>query len=180
MLIFLNQHKMKRSRSIFDGNIYTMPPKKKLSLIHPDLMPKLTRRVVGINGYYEDEPTTAGKNLEKQKYNNLKEFKQNDPVKYSKWEKEFPYNARSFESNLRDELKKEEATVTRRQERASSHSKAKKDHSDAKEYREASIFGSVLNFIDPLKTPKTPAQTPKSSRKGGNQKRRKRTLKKNH
>ena len=58
--------------------------------------------------------------------------------------------------------------------------KQKKDHSDAKEYREASIFGSVLNVIAPLKTPKTPAQTPKSSRKGGKVSRRKRTLKKNH
>ena len=120
------------------------------------------------------------KGVKKQKYNNLKEFKQNDPVKYSKWEKEFPYNARSFESNLRDELEKEQATASRRQERASSHAKAKKDHSDAKEYREASIFGSVLNVIAPLKTPKTPAQTPKSSRKGGKVSRRKRTIRKNH
>ena len=158
-----------------------MPPKEKLSLKHPDLMPKLTTRVVGPNGYYEPVLTEAGKELERRKYEGLKNFEQNFPQKYSNWKKEFPYDARSFEGEKRRELEKEEATESRRQERAISHSKAKKDHSDAKEYRENSIFGSVLNKFSPLKTPKTPAQTPsqtpKSSRRGG--KRRKRTLKKN-
>ena len=37
-------------------------------------MPNLTRRVVGLNGYYETVPTTAGQDLKKQNYNSLKEF----------------------------------------------------------------------------------------------------------
>jgi hypothetical protein len=51
-----------------------MPPKRNLSLEHPDHMPKLTTRVVGPNGYYETVLTEEGEKLEKRKYKNLKEF----------------------------------------------------------------------------------------------------------
>jgi hypothetical protein len=185
MLIFLNQHKIKKHGSIFEVNIYKMPPKKTLSLEHPDHMPKLTTRVVGPNGYYEPVLTKAGEELERKKIKDLKDFKENDPEKYSNWKKEFKHDASSFEGKLRDELEKEQATASRRQERASSHSKAKEAHSDAKKHRENSLFGSVMNVIAPLKTPRTPAQTPmdtpqtRRGKKGGKGKRRKRTLKKN-
>lgn len=158
-----------------------MPPKKTLSLEHPDNMPKLTTRVVGPNGYYEPALTEAGKELERRKYKGLKDFKENDPEKYSNWKKEFKHDARRFEGKLRDELEKEQAAETRRQERANSHTKAKKDHSDAKEYRQNSIFGSVMDTFAPLKTPKTPMDTPQTRRgkKGGKGKQRKQTLKRN-
>ena len=158
-----------------------MPPKKTLSLEHPDRMQKLTTRVVGPNGYYEPALTKAGEELERKKFKDLKDFKKNEPEKYSNWKKEFKHDASKFEGKLRDELEKEQATASRREDRAISHSKAKEAHSDAKKHRENSLFGSVMNVIAPLKTPKTPAQTPaqtpKSSRRGG--KRRKQTLKKN-
>jgi hypothetical protein len=155
-----------------------MPPKRILSLEHPDHMPKLTTRVVGPNGYYEPVLTKAGEELERKKIKDLKNFKENDPEKYSNWKKEFKHDASKFEGKLRDELEKEQATASRRQDRASSYSKAKEAHSDAKKHRENSLFGSVMNVIVPLKTPKTPMDTPQTRRgkKGG---RRKRTLKKN-
>jgi LPS O-antigen subunit length determinant protein (WzzB/FepE family) len=122
--------------------------------------------------------TKAGEELERKKIKDLKNFKENDPEKYSNWKKEFKHDASKFEGTLRDELEKEQATASRRQDRASSHSKAKEAHSDAKKHRENSLFGSVMNVIAPLKTPKTPMDTPQTRRgkKGG---RRKRTLKKN-
>ncbi len=157
-----------------------MPPKRNLSLEHPDHMPKLTTRVVGPNGYYEPVLTKAGEELERKKIKDLKDFKQNDPEKYSNWKKEFKHDASRFESKLRHELEKEQSAETRRQERTNSHSKAKKDHYDAKEYRQNSIFGSVMDTFAPLKTPKTPMDTPQTRRgkKGGKRKQIK-TLKKN-
>lgn len=157
-----------------------MPPKKTLSLEHPDNMPKLKTRVVGPNGYYEPALTKAGEELERKKIKDLKNFKENDPEKYSNWKKEFKHDASSFEGKLRDELEKEQATASRRQDRASSHSKAKEAHSEAKKHRENSLFGSMMNVIAPLKTPKTPMDTPQTRRgKKGGRSKRKRTLKKN-
>jgi len=151
-----------------------MPPKRNLSLEHPDHMPKLTTRVVGPNGYYETVLTEEGEKLEKRKYKNLKEFKQNDPEKYSNWKKEFKHDASKFEGKLRDELEKEQATASRRQSRATSHSKAKEAHAaDLQNYNSSWWRSKVFN---PPKTPKTPIDTPQT-RRGG--KRRKRTLKKN-
>lgn len=151
-----------------------MPPKKTLSLKHPEDMPDLTTRVVGINGYYETVLTKAGEELEKRKHKGLKEFKQNDPEKYSNWKKEFKHDASRFEGKLRDELEKEQATASRRRDRANSHSKAKEDHAAALEDYKSSWWQSKV--FNPPKTPKTPMDTPQT-RRGG--KRRKRTLKKN-
>ena len=72
------------------------------------------------------------------------------------------------------ELKKEQATASRRQDRASSHSKAKEAHETALENYNSSWWQSKV--FNPPKTPKTPMDTPQT-RRGG--KRRKRTLKKN-